>query len=38
MQRWEEVAYARQDGKAEGRTEGEELNLIKQICKKAVEG
>ncbi|MBO5474128.1 MAG: Rpn family recombination-promoting nuclease/putative transposase [Lachnospiraceae bacterium] len=30
MQRWEEMAYARQDGKAEG----EELKLIKMICKK----
>ena len=38
MQRWEEVAYARQDGKAEGRTEGEELKLIKQICKKLLKG
>lgn len=34
MQRWEEVAYARQDGKAEG----EELKLIKQICKKLLKG
>lgn len=32
MQRWEEVAYARQDG----RVEGEELKLIKLICKKLV--
>lgn len=34
MQRWEEVAYARQDGKAEGKAEGEELKLIKLVCKK----
>lgn len=34
MQRWEEIAYARQDGKAEG----EELKLIKQICKKLLKG
>lgn len=34
MQRWEEVAYARQDGKAEG----EELKLIKLICKKLLKG
>ncbi|MBP3475665.1 MAG: hypothetical protein J6K48_05030 [Lachnospiraceae bacterium] len=30
MQRWEELAYARQDG----RTEGEEYKLIKMVCKK----
>lgn len=34
MQRWEELAYARQDGKAEGKAEGEEIKLIKLICKK----
>lgn len=30
MQRWEELEYARQDGKSEG----EMLKLIQQICKK----
>lgn len=38
MQRWEEVAYARQDGITEGKTigmaEGEEKLLIKLICRK----
>lgn len=38
MQRWEEIAYAKQDGIEEGRiagrTEGEILKLIKQVCKK----
>lgn len=46
MQRWEEIAYARQDGIAEGRTEGfaegrsegEERLLIKMICKKLQKG
>lgn len=32
MQRWEEMAYARLDGKAEG----EEIKLIKQICRKLI--
>lgn len=34
MQRWEEAVYARQDGKAEG----EELKLIKLVCKKLLKG
>lgn len=34
MQRWEELAYARQDGITEGREEGEQVKLIKLICKK----
>lgn len=38
MQRWEEIAYARQDGREEGRiagkSEGEILKLIKLVCKK----
>ncbi len=42
MQRWEEIAYARQDGIAEGlvegRSEGEERLLIKMICKKLQKG
>ena len=36
MQRWEELAYARQDGKAEGKAEGEEIKLIKLICRKLI--
>ncbi len=38
MQRWEEIAYAKQDGIAEGRTEGEERLLIKMICRKLQKG
>ncbi len=42
MQRWEEIAYARQDGIAEGhlegRSEGEERLLIRMICKKLQKG
>ena len=42
MQRWEEIAYARQEGRLEGRqdgkTEGETLKLIKLICKKMKKG
>lgn len=34
MQRWEEIAYAREDGK----TAGETLKLIKLICKKIEKG
>ena len=34
MQRWEEIAYAKQDG----RSEGEERFLIKMICKKLQKG
>lgn len=34
MQRWEEMAYARQDGRAEGKAEGEDTKLIKLICRK----
>ena len=30
MQRWEELAYAREDGIAEG----EHMRLVSQICKK----
>ena len=34
MQRWEEIAYARQEGRLAGKSEGEILKLIKLICKK----
>lgn len=34
MQRWEEIAYAREDGKAEGET----LKLISLICRKVEKG
>ena len=38
MQRWEEGAYAREEGKQDGKTEGETLKLINQICKKVEKG
>ncbi len=38
MQRWEEIAYAREEGRQYGKTEGEILKLIKQICKKISKG
>ena len=38
MQRWEELAEARDEGLAEGRSEGAERILIKQICKKLRKG
>lgn len=34
MQRWEEIAYARQDGRTAGQSEGEMFKLIKLVCKK----
>lgn len=34
MQRWEELAYAREDGIAEGKAEGEYMRLVSLICKK----
>lgn len=34
MQKWEELAYAREDGRAEG----EILKLIRQVCKKLIKG
>lgn len=38
MQKWEELVYAREDGKAAGRAEGEKLLLIRQVCKKLAKG
>lgn len=38
MQKWEELAYAREDGKLEGKAEGEKLKLISQVCKKLGRG
>ncbi len=50
MQKWEELAYAREEGKAEGkaegreegreegRAEGEKIYLIKSVCKKLTKG
>lgn len=38
MQKWEELVYAREEGKAEGEKRGEALLLIRQICKKLVKG
>ena len=34
MQKWEELAYARQDGKEEGK----EQHLVKQVCRKLIKG
>ena len=34
MQRWEELAYAREDGIAEGEIKGDYMRLVSQICKK----
>lgn len=42
MQRWEEIAFAKEEGKEEGREEGREegslLKLIAQVCKKIEKG
>ena len=46
MQKWEELVYAREDGRAEGKAEGkaegivegEALKLIRQVCKKLIRG
>jgi len=38
MQKWEELAYAREDGRAEGLMEGEALKLIGLVCKKLAKG
>ncbi len=38
MQRWEEIAYARQDGYKEGRSEGELWGIIAIVCKKLAKG
>lgn len=38
MQRWEEVAEARDEGKAQGTVMGRELTLISQVCKKLNKG
>ncbi len=34
MQRWEELYYAKHDGKIEGKIEGKMNILIRQVCKK----
>lgn len=34
MQKWEELAYAREEGKVEG----EKIHLIKSVCKKLTKG
>ncbi|MBQ2936735.1 MAG: Rpn family recombination-promoting nuclease/putative transposase [Lachnospiraceae bacterium] len=38
MQLWEEMALAKEEAKLEGRMEGENCKLIKQICKKLQKG
>lgn len=42
MQKWEELAYAREEGKAKGKAEGEakgeKIHLIKLVCKKLARG
>ena len=38
MQKWEELAYARDEGHAEGVSEGENLSIIKMVCKKLQKG
>lgn len=38
MQRWEEIAYARQDGYEEGRNEGALREIIAAACKKLAKG
>ena len=42
MQKWEELAYAREEGKleglVEGEAEGEKMQLIRQVCKKLTKG
>ncbi len=42
LQKWEELAYARdegkEEGKAEGRAEGEKIQLTRQVCKKLIKG
>ena len=42
MQKWEELAYAREEGEAkglaEGEIKGEKIQLIKQVCKKLARG
>lgn len=38
MQRWEEIVYAKEEGRLCGKAEGENLKLIKLICKKIKKG
>lgn len=38
MQKWEELAYAREEGEAIGETKGEKIHLIKLVCKKLAKG
>ena len=38
MQRWEEIAYAREDGYEKGRNEGALKEIIAAVCKKLVKG
>ena len=38
MQKWEEIAYARDEGIAQGQAKGEKLNMIRLVCKKLRKG
>ena len=38
LQKWEELVYAKDEGRAEGRAEGKKAQLIKQVCKKLKKG
>ncbi len=38
MQKWEELVYAKEEGKEQGVAEGDRLRLIKMICKKLAKG
>lgn len=38
MQKWEEIAYARDEGLAQGQAKGEKLNMIRLVCKKLRKG
>lgn len=38
MQRWEEVEYARDDGREEGLAEGADRKIIQMVCKKLSKG
>ena len=38
MQKWEELAYAREDGWNEGKIEGKVEDRIDLICKKLIKG
>ena len=38
LQKWEELVYAKDEGRAEGKAEGKKAQLIKQVCKKLKKG